>query len=43
MSEILSVLERNSSSLVEIGNLPVLDAEGKIPSAVLRIVGALAY
>ena len=43
MSDILSILERNTSSLVEIGKLPVLDADGKIPAAVLRIIGALAY
>ena len=42
MTEIAALSKNNGTALEELLKLPVLDAEGKIPAAVLRIVGALS-
>ena len=41
MAEIAALSKNNGTALEELLKLPVLDADGKIPAAVLRIVGAL--
>ena len=42
LAKILTLCKNNGTTLDELLKLPVLDAEGKIPAAVLRIVGALS-
>ena len=42
LAKILTLCKNNGTTLDELIKLPVLDAEGKIPAAVLRIVGALS-
>ena len=42
LTKILKLCKNNGTTLDELLKLPVLDAEGKIPAAVLRIVGARA-
>ena len=42
LAKILKLCKNNGTTLDELLKLPVLDADGKIPAAVLRIVGALS-
>ena len=42
LAKILTLCKNNGTTLDELLKLPVLDADGKIPAAVLRIVGALS-
>ena len=42
LAKILKLCKNNGTTLDELMKLPVLDADGKIPAAVLRIVGALS-
>ena len=42
LTKILALCKNNGTTLDELLKLPVLDAEGKIPAAALRIVGALS-
>ena len=42
LAKILKLCKNNGTTLDELLKLPVLDADGKIPAAVVRIVGALS-